>query len=64
MAGFAIRLCLLLEHKDLVVGKDRNGSYSQKGYLETDILERLATRNTVECRGPKNEVRFVGSVVK
>ena len=56
MAGFAIQLCLLLEHRKLVVGKDRHGRYTKLGYLETNFLEQLATRNTVECRGLNNEV--------
>ena len=63
MAGFAIQLCLLLEHRNLVVGKDRHGRYTKPGFLETNFLEELATRHTVECRGPNNEVCFIGSVV-
>ena len=53
MAGFAINVDLLLKNRDAVIGKNRDGRPSAPGYLEPDFLSQFCTRETVECRGPK-----------
>lgn len=56
MAGFAVHLCLLMAHPGVVTGKDSNGKPSKSGYLESNLLEQVIDRNSLECRGPSDEV--------
>lgn len=56
MAGFAVRVEILLTKPDVWVGFERSGEPTQVGYLETSFLENFATRNTAECRGNNREV--------
>ena len=56
MAGFAINVRKILDKPKVRVGFVENGKPTNRGYLETSFLENFATRKTVECRGPTNEV--------
>lgn len=60
MAGFAINLRGLLEKPEVQVGLEENGSPNPLGYLETRLLQKFVTRETVECRGSMTEVRREG----
>lgn len=63
MAGFAINLRGLLEKPEVQVGLEEDGSPNPLGYLETRLLQKFVTRETVECRGSMTEVRKEGRVV-
>lgn len=56
MAGFAMNVTLILQRPELWIGKDVHGKDSGRGHLETDFIEHIATRETVECRGSNSEV--------
>ena len=56
MAGFAIRVDLILASPDVWVGFEDSGEPTERGYLETNFLERFASRDTVECRSNNKDV--------
>jgi len=56
MAGFAINLRGLLEKPEVQVGLEEDGSPNPLGYLETRLLQKFVTRETVECRGSMTEI--------
>ena len=58
MAGFAIHLCLLMKHPNVEIGKDKDGKLCKSGYLETNLLEQLVEKESLECRGPPDEVCY------
>ena len=59
MAGFAINLCLLMQHPTVVIGKNRDNKLSKAGYLESNLLEQLIEKEELECRGPEDEVGWI-----
>ena len=60
MAGFAINLRGLLEKSDIQVGLEPNGQPNPLGYLETRLLQKFVTRESVECRGSSKEASRKG----
>ena len=56
MAGFAVKLRLILARPEVWIGRDARGGDSKVGQLETDFLEHFTTREKVECRGLNSEV--------
>ena len=56
MAGFAINVKKILEHREVKVGIERDGKPTRRGYLETSYLEHFASRETVHCLGTNREV--------
>ena len=60
MAGFAINVTGLLEKPEIHVGLEPDGKPNPLGYLETRLLQKFVTRETVECRGSRTEVRREG----
>ena len=56
MAGFAVNLKLVLQKPRVVFGRNVRGGVSRFGYLESDFLEQLTTRASVECMGSETEV--------
>ena len=51
MAGFAINVDLIINNKEVVFGRDKNGDIIRR--LETNFLEQFTTRETAECLGRK-----------
>ena len=60
MAGFAINVKKILEHREVKVGIERDGKPTRRGYLETSYLEHFASRETVHCLGTNREVCLGG----
>ena len=58
MAGFAINVCLLMKHPNVLIGKDKAGKLSKPGHLESNLLEQLVSKELLECRGPPKEVSY------
>ena len=56
MAGFAINLCLVMAHPSVVIGNDKKGKLSSPGYLESNFLEQLVEKESLECYAPSKEV--------
>lgn len=56
MAGFAIRVELILSNPNVWMGFAESGRPSSMGYLESNFVENFATRESVECRGNNREV--------
>ena len=63
MAGFAINVKKILEHREVKVGIERDGKPTRRGYLETSYLEHFASRETVHCLGTNREVCVGGRCV-
>ena len=59
MAGFAVKLRLILTRPEVRIGRDTRGRDSKVGQLETDFLEHFTTREKVECRGLNSEVHVI-----
>ena len=56
MAGFAVRVELIVAKPNVLIGVDKSRKRSKLGYLESDFLENFVSRDTVECRGNNKEV--------
>lgn len=51
MAGFAIHLCLLVQHSEALMSNT-----AQLGSIESEFLSQFGTKDSVECRGSHDEV--------
>ena len=58
MAAFSIHLCEFFKHPDATIGVKVNGEDSIPGWLESDILDHVTTKSTIECRGSETEVYY------
>ncbi|XP_064400334.1 galactosylgalactosylxylosylprotein 3-beta-glucuronosyltransferase sqv-8-like isoform X4 [Halichondria panicea] len=56
MAGFAVRVELIVAKPNALIGVDKFGKQSKLGYLESDFLGNFVNRDMVECRGNNREV--------
>ena len=59
MAGFAVNILSFLAKPKVKMGFNDVGGRRvpvKDGHLETDFLEKFASRETVECRGSDKEV--------